>query len=144
MGGGAVGTLILGLALARALHLGGWGQAQPTPSAETLREATRASSRWGRRLQDIDVQAARDKVRNVDLKAAREKVRNVDIKAARDRAPRVDTRAVRGPMGLGLGGLLGLAAAAFLVWRLVRGGGATPPQTNWYYGDERREEVPNQ
>ena len=139
MGGGALGALILGLVLARALHLGGWGQPQRTPSVEDLRAARRAGWRDQLRgLQDIDVQTARKKLRGVDVTAARKRMPNVDVTAARSRARSVSPR----PMGLGLGGVLGVGAVGFLLWRLLRGGGHD--QRDWYYGDERREQVPNQ
>jgi hypothetical protein len=129
MSGGAAAALVFGLVLARLLHVGGWGQSSQTPAQaeEVLTEARG----WRRQLRDVDLQSAR------------KKIPNVDVKAARKRVPKVDASAARGPMGLGLGGTIGVAAAVFLVWRLLRGGGQqTPP--NWYYGDERREEVPNQ
>jgi hypothetical protein len=132
MSGGAAAALVFGLVLARLLHVGGWGQSQREAQTQaTLREA----GTWRRQLrglQDIDVQAARKKIPNVDVKAARNKV------------PKVDASAARGPMGLGLGGTIGVAAAVFLVWRLLRGGGSNQRQASWSYENERREEVPNQ
>jgi hypothetical protein len=130
MSGGAAAALVFGLVLARLLHVGGWGQSQTEAQTETALAQARS---WRRQLRDIDVQSARKKVPNVDVKAARSKV------------PKVDATAARGPMGLGLGGTIGVAAALFLVWRLLRGGGNSQQnRANWYYGDERREEVPNQ
>jgi hypothetical protein len=129
MSGGAAAALVFGLVLARLLHVGGWGQQSQT-EAQTEAALAQASS-WRRQLREVDLQAARKKLPNVDVKAARNKV------------PKVDARTARGPMGLGLGGTIGVAAAVFLVWRLLRGGGQQNPP-NWYYGDDRREEVPNQ
>ena len=82
----------------------------------------------------------RKKIPSADVKAAREKLRSVDVKAARQRVQSTP----RKPIGLGLGGIIGLAAVAFLAWRLLRGGGSAQSQPNWYYGDDRRDEVPNQ
>jgi hypothetical protein len=130
MSGGAAAALVVGLVLARLLHFGGWGQSSQTqvPTEEALAQA----STWRRQLRDVDLQSARKKLPNVDVKAARNKV------------PKVDARAARGPMGLGMGGVIGVAAAVFLVWRLLRGGDSHQNPPNWYYGDERREQLPNQ
>jgi hypothetical protein len=130
MSGGAAAALALGLVLARLLHVGGWGQSQTAPQTE---DALRGASSWRRQLRELDVESAR------------KKLPNVDVKSARNRMPKVDRQAARGPMGLGLGGMLGVAAAAYLAWRLLRGGGANSQSgSNWYYGDDRREETPNQ
>jgi hypothetical protein len=136
MSGGAAAALVVGLVLARVLHIGGWGQSQTEAQTE---EALAQASSWRRQLRDVDLQSARKKVPNVDIKAARSKVPKVDTSGVRSRAQSVSPR----PMGLGLGGILGVAAAVFLILRLLRGGGRQKP-SNWYYGDERREEVPNQ
>jgi hypothetical protein len=57
----------------------------------------------------------------------------------------VTTQSVPAP--LGVGGLIGVAAVGYLMWRLVRGGGSghrADAQT-WYIGSpERKEHVPNQ
>jgi hypothetical protein len=78
-----------------------------------------ARSAW-RSMRDVDVQSARDRVRSTP----------------------------RGPLGLGLGGMFGVAAAAYLAWRFLRGGGShthQPASNNtWYVGTEGREQVPNQ
>jgi hypothetical protein len=132
MSGGAVAALVFGLVLARLLHVGGWGQSQREAQTEEALAQAGAWRRQLRGLQDIDVQAARKKIPNVDVKATRKKM------------PKVDAKTARGPMGLGLGGTIGVAAAVFLIWRLLRGGNSQQNRPNWYYGDERREETPNQ
>ena len=139
--GGGLGLLLGGLAVARLLHVGGWGKARPGPSAEELR-----GTRWGtqlRSLKDLDLQAARKKAPSVDVGAARKKAPKVDVTATRKRAQSLARQGAPRPMGFGLAGLVGVVAVGYLAWRLVRGGSPSN-QPDWYLGSERRAEVPNQ
>jgi hypothetical protein len=139
MSGGAAALLLGGVALARLMHVGGWGRAQTPTSADRLRAASRSGwgnqlrglredldSRWGpqlRSLREFDVQAARNRMQSMSMPVGPESAR---------------------PM-MGMGATLAMCGAGYLIWRLLRGGGRrTPEQPTWYVGSERREHIPNQ
>jgi hypothetical protein len=129
MGGTAAATLLAGLVLARAVHLGGWGKSARDEREEKVERASEAMRQAGRLTME-------------QLRA-----RWSTTSAAAAAMPRsMPSRQVPAP-ALGVGGFIGVAAVGYLIWRLVRRGGSNHRGDSqpWYIGSpERQEHVPNQ
>jgi hypothetical protein len=116
LSGGAAVVLLGGLGLARLLHVGGWGRTRTDEATLRAAQATELARQRGR----------------------------FGAQWSRERLGQIDTSRVKARVPLSVGGVVGVAAAAYLVWRVVRGGGSPPRSDSWYMGGDRREQVPNQ